>query len=58
MSIMVLKKCQSLEIPDGALYDYLCKKWKLEQATNPNMLPFIERVKKVVHGHPMDLNNP
>jgi hypothetical protein len=34
------------------------KRWKLEQATNPNMLPFIERVKNVVHGHPMDLNNP
>jgi hypothetical protein len=40
-----------------ALYDYLCKKWKLEHATNPNMLPSIERVKNIIHGHPMDLNN-
>jgi hypothetical protein len=30
----------------------------LEQAFNPYMPPFNEGVKGVVHGHPMDPNNP
>ncbi len=30
----------------------------MEQATNPNLPPFIDWVKNVVHGHPMDVNNP
>jgi hypothetical protein len=37
-------------IPNVALYDYVFRKWKLEQANNPNLLPFIEWVKNVVHG--------
>jgi hypothetical protein len=31
-------------ILDVALYDYVLKKWKLEQANNPNLPPFIEWV--------------
>jgi hypothetical protein len=44
-------------ILDVALYDYGLKKWKLEQANNPNLPPFIEWVQNVVHDHPMDSNN-
>jgi len=36
---------------------YMCKKWKLEQVSNPNTFPFMEWVKNVVHGQPMDLGN-
>ncbi len=54
---MVLKNYHSLVIPNKALYDYLCMKWKLEQMTNPNFPPSIEWVKNVVHGYSMDLNN-
>jgi hypothetical protein len=54
---MDLKNYHSLAIPNKALYDYLCMKWKLDQVTDPNFLPSIECVKNVVHGYPMDLNN-
>jgi hypothetical protein len=36
----------------------MCRKWKLEKASNPNTSPFMEWVKNVVHGQPMDLSNP
>jgi hypothetical protein len=35
----------------------MCKKWEQKEAFNPMTPPFIEWVKSVVHGHPIDLDN-
>jgi hypothetical protein len=36
---------------------HLCRMWELEQASNLDTPSFIELVRGIVHGHPMDLNN-
>jgi hypothetical protein len=56
---MFLDNCPiSLEILNWFLKkNYMCRKWKLEHASNPNTPSFMEWVKSVVHGQPMDLSN-
>ncbi len=35
----------------------MCRKWEQEATFNPMTPPFIEWVRSVVHGHPIDLDN-
>jgi hypothetical protein len=35
----------------------MCRKWEQEEVSNPMTPPFIEWVRSVMHGHPIDLNN-
>ncbi len=36
---------------------HLCRMWELEQASNLDTHSFIELLRGVVHGHPMDSKN-